>query len=45
MAAGALIGGYGAAGIARKVGRKVLARFVIAVGFTVSAVFFIRKFG
>jgi uncharacterized membrane protein YfcA len=45
MAVGALIGGYGAAGIARKVGRKVLARFVIAVGFTVSAVFFVRKFG
>ncbi|BDG01403.1 sulfite exporter TauE/SafE family protein [Anaeromyxobacter oryzae] len=45
MAAGALIGGYGAAGIARKLGRKVVSRLVIVVGFTVSAVFFVRKFG
>lgn len=44
MAAGALVGGYGAAGIARRVGRKTLGRFVIAVGITVSAVFFARKF-
>ncbi len=45
MAAGALLGGYGAAGIARRIGRKALGRFVIAVGFTVSAIFFARKFG
>jgi len=44
MAAGALLGGYGATGLARRIGRKHLARFVIAVGFTVSAVFFYRKF-
>lgn len=45
MAIGALVGGYGAAGIARRLGGKRVSRFVIAVGFTVSAVFFWRKFG
>lgn len=45
MAAGALLGGYGAAGIARRIGRKALGWFVIAVGLTVSVVFFIRKLG
>ncbi len=43
MALGALLGGYGAAGIARRIGRKTLGRFVIAVGFTVSAIFFARR--
>jgi uncharacterized membrane protein YfcA len=42
MAAGALLGGYGAAGAARRVGRKALGGFVVAVGLTVSAVFFAR---
>jgi uncharacterized membrane protein YfcA len=42
MAAGALLGGYGAAGVARRIGRKALARFVIAVGLVVSAIFFAR---
>jgi uncharacterized membrane protein YfcA len=45
MAAGALLGGYGAAGIARRIGRKALGYFVIAVGLTVSAIFFARRFG
>ena len=44
MALGALLGGYGAAGIARRIGRKTLGRFVIIVGFTVSAIFFARRF-
>ena len=44
MALGALLGGYGAAGAARRVGRKAVSRFVIAVGFTLSAVFFFRAF-
>lgn len=44
MALGALLGGYGAAGIARRIGRKALGWFVIAVGFTVSAIFFARRF-
>jgi uncharacterized protein len=43
MAGGALLGGYGAAGVARRVGRVWLGRFVIAVGFTVSAIFFVRR--
>jgi uncharacterized membrane protein YfcA len=42
MAAGALVGGYGAAGLARRIGRKALGRFVIAVGLAVSAIFFAR---
>jgi uncharacterized membrane protein YfcA len=45
MAAGALVGGYGAAGVARRIGRKALGRFVIVVGFTVSAIFFARRLG
>ncbi len=43
MAGGAVVGGYGAAGLARKVGRKWLGRFVVLVGFTVSAIFFLRR--
>jgi uncharacterized protein len=42
MACGALLGGYGAAGAARRVGRTAVRRFVIAVGFTLTAVFFYR---
>ncbi len=45
MAVGALLGGYGAAGVARRIGKKWVSRFVLVVGFTVSAVFFVRKFG
>jgi uncharacterized membrane protein YfcA len=44
MAGGALVGGYGAAGVARRIGRVWLGRFVVAVGFAVSAIFFVRKF-
>lgn len=42
MAVAAVIGGYGAAGLARRVGRTVVRRFVIAVGFTIAVVLFIR---
>lgn len=42
MAIGALVGGYGAAGVARRVGGPVVRRFVIGVGFTMSAVLFLR---
>jgi uncharacterized membrane protein YfcA len=45
MGAGALVGGYGAAGIARRIGRTTLSRFVIAVGLGVSLIFFVRRFG
>lgn len=44
MAAGALIGGYGAAGVARRIGKQAVSRFVLVVGFTVSAIFFFRTF-
>jgi len=42
MAASALIGGYGAAGIARRVGRTVVRRCVVVVGFAMALVLFIR---
>jgi uncharacterized membrane protein YfcA len=44
MAVGALVGGYGAAGVARRIGKQAVSRFVIAVGFTIAAVFFVRRF-
>ncbi len=44
MALAAVAGGYGAAGLARRIGRTAVRRFVIAVGFTISVVMFIRKF-
>jgi uncharacterized membrane protein YfcA len=44
MAIAASIGGYGAAGIARKIGRIAVRRFVMAVGFTISAVMLVRTF-
>ena len=44
MALAAVIGGYGAAGVARRIGRIVVRRFVIAVGFAVSIITFVRLF-
>jgi uncharacterized membrane protein YfcA len=44
MAAGALLGGYGAAGVARRVGAQAVRRFVITVGAVLSVVFFVRSF-
>jgi uncharacterized membrane protein YfcA len=44
MAIAAVIGGYGAAGVARRVGRVAVRRFVIAVGFSMSALLFVRYF-
>lgn len=38
MVVGSLAGGYGAVGVARKVGKPRIRRFVIAVGFTLAAV-------
>jgi len=43
MASGALLGGYGAVGVARRIGRRALGWLVIAVGLVVSAVFFARR--
>jgi uncharacterized protein len=42
MAAGAIIGGYGAAGVARRIGRTAVRAFVIVIGFTIAAVMFVR---
>lgn len=44
MAVAAIVGGYGAAGVARRIGRVAVRRFVIAVGFIVSVVLFVRLF-
>ena len=40
----ALFGGYAAAGIARRIGKVIVRRFVIAVGFTIAIVLFIKMF-
>lgn len=42
MAGGAVIGGYGAAGVARKIGKAPVRRFVIVVGLTIATVMFVR---
>jgi uncharacterized membrane protein YfcA len=43
MAIAAIIGGYGAAGVARRIGRTAVRRFVIAVGFSIALTLFIRR--
>lgn len=42
MAAAAIVGGYLAAKIARKVGKDVARRFVVAIGFGITAALFVR---
>jgi len=42
MAVAAIVGGYGAAGLARRIGRVAVRRFVICVGFAMSLALFIR---
>lgn len=44
MMVAALVGGYAAAGVARKIGRVIVRRFVIAVGFTIAALLFVKMF-
>ena len=44
MMAAALFGGWAAAGVARRVGKVMVRRFVIAVGFTICVVLFVRMF-
>lgn len=44
MMAAALVGGYAAAGVARRIGRVMVRRFVIVVGFTIAAVLFVKMF-
>jgi uncharacterized membrane protein YfcA len=44
MAVGAILGGYLAAGVARRIGKQAVRRFVIAIGFTIATALFIRIF-
>ena len=44
MALGAILGGYLAAGVARRIGKQAVRRFVIAIGFTIATALFIRIF-
>jgi uncharacterized membrane protein YfcA len=44
MAIAAAVGGYGAAGLARRVGRVAVRRFVIIVGLAMSVILFVRLF-
>jgi uncharacterized protein len=43
MAVAAIVGGYGGAGVARKLGRTMVRRIVIAIGFGMAVSLFIRK--
>jgi uncharacterized membrane protein YfcA len=42
MAFGAIAGGYGAAGLARRIGKAVIRRFVIFVGLAIAVAMFVR---
>jgi uncharacterized membrane protein YfcA len=42
MVAGALAGGYGGAGLARRLGRKAVRRVVIGIGFAMAISLFVR---
>jgi uncharacterized membrane protein YfcA len=42
MMFGAVVGGYGAAGVARKIGRTAVRRFVIFIGLVITAAMFVR---
>jgi hypothetical protein len=44
MAAGAIVGGYGGASLARRIAPKLIRRFVIVVGLSVSAYFFVSPY-
>src|SRR5205085_4677302 len=43
MAIGAVAGGYGGAGLARRMGRRTVRRMVIVIGFAMAVSLFIRK--
>jgi uncharacterized membrane protein YfcA len=45
MAIGAILGGYGGAGTARKLGRTTVRRIVIAIGFAMAVSLFVKLFG
>jgi uncharacterized membrane protein YfcA len=43
MAAGSIVGGYGAAGIARRMGQKFVRRLVILIGFAMAVSLFFKR--
>ena len=43
MVVGAIVGGYGGAGMARRLGRTAVRRIVIAIGFGMAVSLFIKK--
>jgi uncharacterized membrane protein YfcA len=43
MAAGAILGGYGGAGIARRIGQKAVRRIVIAIGLGMTISLFFKR--
>jgi uncharacterized membrane protein YfcA len=43
MAVAAVVGGYGGAGVARKIGRTAVRRIVIAIGFGMAVSLFVKK--
>ncbi len=43
MAIGAIVGGYWGAGLARKVGGRVVRRLVVVIGFGLALSFFVRR--
>jgi uncharacterized membrane protein YfcA len=43
MAVASILGGYGGAGVARKLGRAWVRRIVIAIGFGMALSLFIKK--
>lgn len=45
MALGAMLGGYGGAKLARRVGRKTVRRAIIAIGFAIAAWMFVKQLG
>ncbi len=44
MAIGAIVGGYGGAGVARKLGAKTVRKIVIGIGFAMALSLFIKKY-
>jgi hypothetical protein len=44
MAIGAIVGGYGGAGVARKLGGKTVRKIVIGIGFAMALSLFIKKY-
>jgi uncharacterized membrane protein YfcA len=43
MAAGAILGGYAGAGVARRIGQKNVRRVVILIGFTLTVILLLRR--